>query len=341
MKVLAIGGTGFIGSFVLSRLLQRGDEITVFHRGIHVRDGVRAIQGDRHRLLNSTDALRLVQPDVIIDFVLSNGQQADDVVTIFRGYAGRIVALSSCDVYRAVGILHGTQAGDPDNSEITEDSPVRTQLHPYSATTLDGIKSVYPWVTDDYDKIPAENAVLHDKELPGTVLRLPMIYGPGDPLHRFFPIVKRVDDGRGTLLISESAAHWRGCRGYVEDIAAAVVLACADDGAAGRIYNVGDQENLTELDWMRSIAVAAGFKGRVAVVPDSEIPKHLEFRGNLRQHWAVSSRRIRSELGYSEETARSEALLRTIDWERAHPLKEIPPEMFDYAAEDAALQPEN
>jgi hypothetical protein len=49
---------------------------------------------------------------------------------------------------------------------------------------------------------------------------------------------------------------------------------------------------------MRAIAAAAGFTGEIAVLPDSAMPQHLAARGNLRQHWAVSSERIRKELGY-------------------------------------------
>ena len=38
-------------------------------------------------------------------------------------------------------------------------------------------------------------------DLPGTVLRLSMVYGPGEPLHRFRALVMRMDDGRPAILI--------------------------------------------------------------------------------------------------------------------------------------------
>ena len=66
----------------------------------------------------------------------------------------------------------------------------------------------------------------------------------------------------------------------------------------GRVYNVGDPENFTELDWRRQFAEAAGWTGRFVVLPDEQVPAHLKARGNLRQHWAVESTRIRQELGY-------------------------------------------
>src|SRR5207253_3265314 len=71
-----------------------------------------------------------------------------------------------------------------------------------------------------------------------TILRLPMVYGPGDHLHRFFPIVKRIEDRRPAILYSEEVAAWRSPRGYVENVAAAIALAATSSQAAGRIYNV-------------------------------------------------------------------------------------------------------
>ena len=49
------------------------------------------------------------------------------------------------------------------------------------------LQQVFGWVDDAYDKIPVERAVLGNPALPGIVLRLPMVYGPGDRLHRFTP----------------------------------------------------------------------------------------------------------------------------------------------------------
>ncbi len=50
MRVLVIGGTGFIGPRVVRRLAQAGHKIVVFHRGKHLADlpaGVRSITDPR------------------------------------------------------------------------------------------------------------------------------------------------------------------------------------------------------------------------------------------------------------------------------------------------------
>ena len=57
------------------------------------------------------------------------------------------------------------------------------------------------------------------------------------PLHRFYPIVKRIVDGRCHIIFPQAIATWRSPRGYVENVAAAIVLAATDNRAAGRIYN--------------------------------------------------------------------------------------------------------
>jgi nucleoside-diphosphate-sugar epimerase len=334
MRFLAIGGTGFIGRFTLPLLAGDGHEVIAFHRGERAApSGIGSIYGDRRDLTVYCAALQSLQPEVVIDFLLSNERQATQLVDLFGGMA-RLVMVSSCDVYRAAGILHGTEPGEPDNTPANEDSPLRTHLHVYPPAVVRQIQGVYPWLEEDYDKIPAENAI---RNAGGTVLRLPMVYGPGDPLRRFLPVVKRVDDGRRVIVLDQATADWRGVRGYVEDVAWGIALAAMDPRAAGRVYNIGDAENFTELEWRSQIADAAGFRGRIVVVPPERLAEHLRGRGNLRQHWAVDSSRIRRELGYTERVTRTEALARTIAWERVRPPAAINPAEYDYAAEDAAL----
>ncbi len=254
-----------------------------------------------------------------------------------QGMTGRVVALSSGDVYRAAGILHGLEPGPLQPVPLIEESELRTHRHPYPPEALARVRQVYPWVDDDYDKIPVEQAVLGDSHIAGTILRLPMVYGPGDPLHRLHPILKRINDGRPAILIQEEAARWRGPRGYVENVAAAIALAATSPQAAGRIYNVAEPQFFSELEWAQLIARATGWKGEVLAFLKEKTPAHLRIPYNAAQHWTMSSARIRQELGYSEPVPLDAALERTIAWERANPPAEIDPKQFDYAAEDAAL----
>jgi nucleoside-diphosphate-sugar epimerase len=269
--------------------------------------------------------------------VLSSGVQAREMLDVFRGIARRVVALSSCDVYRACGVLHGSEPGPLEPLPLEESSALRTVRQTYPPEQIKMLQQVFGWLDDQYDKIPVEEAILGDRNLPGTVLRLPMVYGPGDPLHRFFPILKRMDDGRPAILLEQKQAAWRSPRGYVENVAAAIALAATSDRAEGRTYNVGDADSLSEVEWARLIAAAVEWRGEFVVRTADLMPAHLRRPGNLDQHWVVDTTRIREELGYREPVARRDAIRRTIDWERANPAP-ADPRAFDYAAEDAAIQ---
>ena len=341
MRLLLIGGAGFIGPFVAKMLLDQGHEVAVYHRG-HAKPGLpvgaREILGDRRELLASRSQFREFAPQIVIDFILASGRQANATLEVFRGIAERVVALSSGDVYRAAGILHGTEPGPLQPVPLAEDSELRTQGQTYRKEALEAIRQTFPWLEDDYDKIPVERAILSAGELAGTVLRLPMVYGPGDMFHRLHPYLKRMDDGRPAILIQEDAAQWRGPRGYVENVAAGIALAATARPAAGRIYNLAEAPSYSELEWARYIGRSAGWSGSVCAVPEDLTPAHLKMPYNSAQHWTMSSARIREELGYAEPVSPDEAIRRTIQWERANPPGQVDPAQFNYAAEDAAFE---
>jgi nucleoside-diphosphate-sugar epimerase len=338
MRILLVGGNGFIGRFVLAALQQQGHTLAVFHRGTRALPaGVEEIRGDRNQLSPSAQDLRHFAPDVVIDVVISSASQAEELMNIFRGTARRVVMLSSIDVYRAVGISHGTENGPLQEVPLTEESDVRRRLHPYPAESLQHLRKIFAWVTDDYDKIPAERVVMNDHKLPGTVLRLPMVYGPGDLLRRFDPVVKRIADGRRHIIFPETLAAWRSPRGYVENVAAAIALAATDDRSARRVYNVCEEPAFSELEWAQKIAAEMQWDGDFVVLPLERTPRHLLQPGNAAQHWTASSARIRQELGYREPVPIKEAIRRTIAWERENPPIGAPMAQFDYPAEDAAL----
>lgn len=339
MRILVIGGTRFMGPPVVRKLVERGHDVTLFHRGqteADVPDGVVHLHGDRRALVGHADDLRRLRPDVVLDMFALIEADARALMRVFSGVAGRVVVISSMDVYRAFGLLIGTESGDSEPMPLTEESALRSNLYPYRSEPPRDPGDPQRW-RDDYDKILVERVVLGDPDLPGTVLRLPMVYGPGDYQHRLFPYLKRMDDGRPTIPLDERAARWRTARGFVENVAEAIVLATVDDRAAGRIYNVAEPDAMTEADWVRAIGRAAGWRGEVVVLPaDAGLRRPLA-GANVDQHLVADTGRIRAELGYREPVARDEAIARTVAWERANPPAEIAPDMFDYETEDAAL----
>jgi nucleoside-diphosphate-sugar epimerase len=338
MRILIIGGSGtFIGARLVDELASLGYDVAVFSRVAPRTHDVRHIAGDRRSLADFSGALRAVAPDVVVDAILSSEPQVRDVQTVFRGVASRFVALSSMDVYRACGVLHRLEEGPLEPLPLTESSPVRTKLQTYPPAQIAKLQQIFGWLDEQYDKIPVERAVLSDKDLRGTVLRLPMVYGPGDKLHRFFATLKRITDHRPAIVMTEEFSAWRGTKGYVDEVAAAVARAVLSDASAGHIYNVGEADTLSELEWARMVAGATGWRGEFVLVPDDRAPAHLRLPANWLQHWVADTSRIRSELGYRERVRREEAVRRTVEWELANPPAEIDPRQFDYAAEDAML----
>jgi nucleoside-diphosphate-sugar epimerase len=338
MRVLLIGGNGFIGTPVARQLHAAGHQVALLHRAKPVlEEGISHIRGDRNQLGCSRDQLKQFGPDVIVDFILSSGEQARELMEVARGVTGRVVALSSGDVYRAWGVLHRVEPGGLEPLPLTEESPLRSTRKLYSPEMFKFMREIFTWVTDEYDKIAVEEAVMGSPYVSGTVLRLPMVYGPGDPLHRFFPLLKRIADRRPAVILPENLAAWRGPRGYVENLAQAVVLALTSNRAVGRVFNVCDEPCLTELDWEKQIAQQAGWTGNFVILPVDSTPEHLRFTAEAAQHVLVTSQRIRDELGYRELISREQALRRTIAWEMANPPETMNLQQFDYTAEDAAL----
>jgi nucleoside-diphosphate-sugar epimerase len=243
-------------------------------------------------------------------------------VTTFRGIAGRLVVISSVDVYRAYGVFTGLEQGQPEPVPIKENDPLRKILYPYRSRSVPG-DDLY-----DYEKILVERLVMGEGSFSATVLRLPMVYGPGDNGHRLAPYLRRMVDGRPAILVNERMARWRCPRGYVEDVAAAA-LTVQNPAAAGKVYNVAEPGAFAEAEWIAKIAAVFGWDGRVIAVPEAKMPVGF----NTRQDLVVDATRIRTELHFQEVAAADDTLRATIRWEQHH-LAEQP---VDYQAEDALL----
>ncbi|MDJ0953026.1 MAG: NAD-dependent epimerase/dehydratase family protein [Acidimicrobiia bacterium] len=335
MKVLIVGGTRFIGRHTVDRLVALGHEVAVFHRGVTEPSGlpdvVRHIHGERADLRDHSAAIRAFAPDTVVDMVPMNERDAQAVVDVAGGAADRIVAISSQDVYASYGVF-SFGSGAVETSPVDETAPLRDRLYPYRN------RFAVDHPLHDYDKIPAERTYLADAHLPATILRLPAVYGPHDAQHRLWPYLKRMLDERPVLLLAAEMAQWQWTRGYAENIADAIAVAATEDTAAGRIYNLGEPQAHTELQWIAAIASAVGWDGEVRTVPRADLPSHLRPDGNFTQSLEANTRRIRDELGYTERVNSGEALERTIAWERTNPDSRLGEDAFDYAAEDAVLR---
>ena len=320
MNVLILGGTRLSGPYLVRYLVAHGHQVTIFTRGQHTAGlppELARLTGDRRQLDDHAAELRRLAPEAVVDMLAYTRGDAEMLVRVFKGAAGRLVVPGSMDVYRAFGRFHGTEPGPPDPLPLTEDSPLREQLSPHG---------------EAYEKRWVEEVVLGDPALPGTILRYPMIYGPNDG-GRTYDLVRRVLDDRAVLVLDERVARWRWSRGFAENVAWAAFLAVTHEQSAGRIYNVAEPEGLSMLEWSQRVLRALGWPGRIVVAP----PGRLKVEGNYEHHILVDTTRIRAELGYQEVVSLEDALRRTVDWQRTNTPDKIDPADFDYAAEDAML----
>lgn len=345
MRILMIGGTGFIGPPLVAELIAAGHDLTLFHRGRTPAEGLseaREIEcpdrgiADRDYYSELQPVFRELAPDLVVDMIPTTEASARAVMETFRGIAGRVVAISSQDVYRAYGVLLGIESGTPQPIPLDEEAALRERLYPYRGTEPRGEEDPRRWM-DDYEKILVERVMLGDDELPGTVLRLPMVYGPRDRQHRLFEYLKRMLDGREAILLAEEIASWRWTSGYVENVAHAIARAVLAPQAAGKTYNVGEERPLPLQDWIRAIGVAADWTGEIVTAPARDLPPALRPEIATNQDLVADTARIRAELGFAEPVTRSQALARTVAWERENPPEQFDPQKFDYAAEDEQL----
>ena len=309
MRILIIGGTGFVGGALARRLLGGGHTIAAFHRG-EESGGAETIRGDRADLSRHRDAFRRFAPDAVVDTIAFTEAEARGLVEAFRGIARRYVVVSSQDVYASYGRLLRLEGGAAAAGiAATEDSPLRASRHPYRTRSRPG-EMAY-----DYDKILVESAVLQGADGRVTVLRLPMVYGPGDPYRRLQPLLAKLSAANATeIRIDRARAGWRWTRGYVDDVADAIALAVTDPRAEGRVYNVGEEDALAERDWVRAVGEVAGWRGAIRELPFQEIPpaerepRDYDYAHDL----MADTSRIRRELGFRERVGRTEGLRRTV-----------------------------
>lgn len=305
MKILIIGGTQFIGPYVVKLLNEKGHQIYLFNRGktqYSFPFTVQQIIGDRAKLSTYKKELQSLQPDVVIDMISYSENDAQQLAETFHGKVNRIVLISSCDVYHAFDRLWKVITGDLIHLPLNENAPLRKNFYPNHDLP-------------QYEKILVEKTICSYSDIQYTILRLPMVYGPGD-YWRIEPYLKQMDDDK-PIMIDEQKANWRFTRGYVEDIAHAIVLAAVDTRQGNKIYNVGERRAYSEIEWIKQIGHYADWHNQMIKVPLIELPQSLQEPGlEFRQDFILDTELIRAELNYQEVCGHEEAMKKSIEWLR-------------------------
>jgi nucleoside-diphosphate-sugar epimerase len=321
MKVLLLVRPGFIGNALIDHLhehelalLSPADALAVdeLPAGGQVFSGTRNDLSDR----NLRARLSRWKPDVVIELGAFNQRTATQALDGLRGIAPRYVVVSSISVYRRYGaFLRLEPALDDGKGLLRETDPLRRRLFVYRQALGESTDCGRSWLAE-YDKIAAEETFRRASNVGVQIVRLPLIYGPGDPDRRVQCYAERLR--AGPIIMTRSQAAWRQSRCFVRDAAQAITSAAIRDDKARSfdIFNVSDGADLSEADWVELIAETLGPLSHPAYIEHSEEAQPLvsDFPSDsdYSQHLAVDSRRIRTALGWKASTEFGLALDETV-----------------------------
>jgi nucleoside-diphosphate-sugar epimerase len=315
LRLVALGGTRFIGRAIVVDLLSAGHDVMVVHRGNHEpadlfgRTGSGSGSGsgsgilthlhcDRADLANFASEIAAFRPDGAIEVSAMNGAQADAALSVLPSGI-RLLAISSCDVYRAYGSLHSDTQTDA--VPIAETAPIRENRF------VDG---------PEYENLEVEERYLAHG---AVILRLVAIYGPHDYQRRQDFILRRIRAQRRKIPFGTGNFLFSRC--YVDDVAFAARLAI-EANPSGEVFNVAEKSTLTMRLLAERIIEASGAGGGAGVelvnVEDSQLPRDLRITAAVGQHLLIDSMKIREVLGWSDTNQQS-ALERTVAWDLQNP----------------------
>lgn len=193
MKLLIIGGTVFVGRYLVEAALKRGHEVTLFNRGRHNADvfpEVERLRGDRRTNL---DALRGRRWDAVIDTcgytpgtVAASAQLLADAVEHYTFISSVSVyanfPLAGFDETEAVGTITDEQADEAESFE-TGERPTAVSYGEWYGPL----------------KARSEQSVIETLRGRSLIIRPGLIVGPNDYSDRFTYWPTRVAQGGEVL----------------------------------------------------------------------------------------------------------------------------------------------
>jgi UDP-glucose 4-epimerase len=296
--VLVTGGSGFIGSHVVDRLLAAGHEAVIFDlrpSEHHPRDEVPFVRGDVADVERLCDAMcgcdAVIHMAAAADVNAVEGAPLDAEERNARGTLNALEAARRSGVERfiyasTIWVYSDTPAACQDES-----CPLRAPAHIYSATKLAGELYCHSY-----------------RELYGvesTILRFGIPYGPRARPGAVIPaFVSRALAGEPLTVAGDGTQSRRFV--YVEDLAAGVVAAL-DPLAAGRTYNLVGAEDVSIAEIAYAVRAAIG-----DVVIERVPGRKGDYAGA-----PVSGARAAEELGWAPTTGFDEGLRRYVAWHTA------------------------
>jgi nucleoside-diphosphate-sugar epimerase len=280
MKVALTGGTGFIGSHVLSELHKHGHEVSALVRNRDQADIV-AAQGATPLVVDLYDRPAVVSALNMADGAIHTASPGDAtsadldsavvdaVIDAFAGTGKPYLHISGVWVYG-------------DNAFITEESP-------FNAPPL------VSW------KQPIERRVLDAKGMRGVVIVSSLAYGDGGGGIPGLLLGSPRDDAGNLIMLGTGQQHWSTV--HVADLAEFFRRALESD-VARDYYVIGNGVNSTVAELTAAAAVAAGAPGAVPGSAD-------EARARLGDYFA--------EVLLLDQATTAAKARTNLDWHPTHP----------------------
>jgi len=318
MKILMIGGTGPSGIPIVRRLVDRGHDVTLLHRGTHERPETPPHLVHLHADPYDRESLAAALGDAHWDAIAAMYGRLRTVAQVTKGRCDHFVSVGGVPAYRGWtnAWLHAP-AGLP--------VPVREDAALVEAPAIDD---------KGYRIVRTEEAVFAEHPR-AAHFRYPYLYGPYQPAPREWSVVRRILDGRRRMIVADDGLTLHH-HGYTENVAAAVALAIEHpERSAGTIFNVGDEEVLTVRQMIELCAIELG--------AELEIPAWPLLAQPLPTHRVLDLSRLHHQLGHRDALPARQAVRRAARWLAEHPPErggieeQVLTDPFDYAAEDALI----
>ncbi len=323
MKLLVTGGAGFIGSAVIRRAIADGHQVVNVDKLTYaaclaslaeVEDapGYAFEQADicdadaMARILgqHAPDAIMHLAAESHVDrsidgpgaFVKTN---IDGTYTLLQAARAYWEANGRPETFRFHHIstdeVFGSLPDDP-AVKFTETTPYDPRS-PYSASKAASDHLVRAW-HETYG-------------LPVVLTNCSNNYGPYHFPEKLIPVMILNALAGKPLPVYGDGGNVRDWL-FVEDHADALLLV-VQKGAVGRSYNIGGENEATNLDLVRTLCAILDDR-RPAGAPHADLITFVTDRPGHDRRYAIDPTRIREELGWRPSVTLDEGLARTVDW---------------------------
>ncbi|MEX1182704.1 MAG: NAD-dependent epimerase/dehydratase family protein [Gemmatimonadota bacterium] len=237
IRLLILGGTGFIGPHQVRYALDRGHEVTIFNRGRSapgIFDGVEEVIGDR--AANDYAALRGRTWDAVIDNSASTStapQWVREAGAALRDSVGQYLFISTRSVFRDLSAVPATVDAPLYTPETT---PNWSEGRPYPYGLAKALAEA------EAQRVFGERT---------TIVRPGLIVGSGDDTDRFTYWPVRI--ARGGEVLAPGDGEDRVQVIDVRDLCEWCVRLC-EDGTTGRYMGIGPENGRSMAEMLYGIA---------------------------------------------------------------------------------------